>query len=623
MASATVIIIVFFMICLMMLSVVGASVVAVNQKEQQNKQQVPQKKQTPNAQDVKGNKDIDNAAPLANNELIDNPVYARLAVGITAGVIGSAVASKLLRIATSKAYRVGIAAATTKVAGKVATRTSTMLARVGAAKGAEYFARVGAQMLATNATKIKTATALKVAEKSLTVARTGFLAIFAITSLVLDLTDMFVPGGTVGYAKMGTFEQYDKIQKHVNTELSKALRDQGLSDPLYIGPLDKMDADTAMKEMEKQVAIIMDMSKEKIDPLMSAMAKAIADDIATGKLTAEQLESGDDTVMTPYLTLVNFDAVADKALQRACESKNGKMVINKKGVSVCTFATKEQCRNSYKWPLQEDEMYAEYKNGGCQLASGVMRDICEANNIPYNEETGTCQIDEKYCKTKGAEWKMNPTIGKYDCVVPVDQFVAEAIFGTTIVRGLKQVFDPQQYKSCPSGTKEAPPYWCLGGGCPPGWTEKAGTCFEPCKPGYVLNDMGWCSAKCPDGFTDYGLGCSKPPSYGNGVGTIPTTSCPSGYDKAGDGDLATCWSLNGVIAAESKCGPNQQKIAGLCYNNCKPNFHFVGGNVCSPNCPPETIDIGATCTKKTYVPAFRNKTLNTKERAVAFSTNKN
>lgn len=99
--------------------------------------------------------------------------------------------------------------------------------------------------------------------------------------------------------------------------------------------------------------------------------------------------------------------------------------------------------------------------------------------------------------------------------------------------------------------------------------EKYGLLWYPkCDPNYHAVGCCICSPNCPAGWTDTGTGCTKP-SYGRGVGTVPS-QCPEG----------------------------QENQAGLCYEKCKENYTGAGP-VCWGDCPPGMTDIGAFCQKDT------------------------
>lgn len=102
-------------------------------------------------------------------------------------------------------------------------------------------------------------------------------------------------------------------------------------------------------------------------------------------------------------------------------------------------------------------------------------------------------------------------------------------------------------------------------------------CYPKCKSGYTgVGPVCW--QTCPAGFTNDGAFCAKPSPSGRGFGYA-------------------AWH-------EDEC--NQQN-SGNCvecllmwYPSCANDYHAVGCNICSPNCPDDMVDIGESCTKKTY-----------------------
>ena len=84
--------------------------------------------------------------------------------------------------------------------------------------------------------------------------------------------------------------------------------------------------------------------------------------------------------------------------------------------------------------------------------------------------------------------------------------------------------------------------------------------YPNCKAGFYKTGALICSPneiKCPEGFKDWGVSCERPQTE-RGVGTIPNS-----------------------------CGSGKQLDAGLCYDNCKPNFAGVGP-VCGQQCTGAT-----------------------------------
>ncbi len=102
--------------------------------------------------------------------------------------------------------------------------------------------------------------------------------------------------------------------------------------------------------------------------------------------------------------------------------------------------------------------------------------------------------------------------------------------------------------------------------CPAGTEEGGDFCYPPCEEGYY--GVGpVCFTKCPDGTTDFGVGCTKNDTYDRGIGK-PPTECPPGTVDGG---------------------------GTVCYPACKPGF-WGNGPVCwQDGCPSGSVDTGAFC----------------------------
>lgn len=109
--------------------------------------------------------------------------------------------------------------------------------------------------------------------------------------------------------------------------------------------------------------------------------------------------------------------------------------------------------------------------------------------------------------------------------------------------------------------------------------DKSGLlCYPKCRDGYK-GVAFVCWQNCPTGFTDTGAHCLKPKPYGRGTGY--------------------------AIWNEKKCnnehrGKGCEKCLAMWYPKCNPGFHAVGCNICSPDCPAGSKDIGVSCQKDSY-----------------------
>lgn len=127
--------------------------------------------------------------------------------------------------------------------------------------------------------------------------------------------------------------------------------------------------------------------------------------------------------------------------------------------------------------------------------------------------------------------------------------------------------------------------------CANGWEKVGLRCFPKCQAGYERSGPN-CIATCPQGFKDIGLYCQKPAAYGRGAGWAGYSAfglktaiqrCEEGNRSKGDGG--------------SPAGQSCEMWGAYAYPKCKPGFHNVGANICSPDCPYNWQDSGTGCKK--------------------------
>ncbi|QJR16267.1 hypothetical protein [Usitatibacter palustris] len=119
-------------------------------------------------------------------------------------------------------------------------------------------------------------------------------------------------------------------------------------------------------------------------------------------------------------------------------------------------------------------------------------------------------------------------------------------------------------------------------GCGSGQND-AGLCYNNCNAGYTgVGPLCW--PHCPPGFSDHGVGCTKPAAYGRG----------GGYPWHG----ADGFSDSGMLSRCRAANPAGCEMDGaIAYPVCKPGFRKIGCCICSPSCPAGFTDTGATCVK--------------------------
>jgi hypothetical protein len=317
---------------------------------------------------------------------------------------------------------------------------------------------LGKKMGEESATKLAEAAALKASQSAatkgaVTAAKAGAtigkvgnaaMAIFSVTSIVMDILDV------AGYGKMKKKKELLDIKLELEKELLEAFNEANLLNPLIVGPLDKFTEEEMTDLLLKKVEFIFNPDNKADDVLIKPVIDQINKDLTSGKIVKEDLNS--DTKLQPYIDMVDAEKLADLVKKYVCIDKGGKTVSIPDRELMCSYKDADSCHKSYPWPPTENDTYAEFRSkeygGSCQVYTPAMRGMCEESDIPYDYDTKICKITKEYCQMKGAEWKKDDSIDDYDCNIPTEQAVAEAIFGTTVVRGLKQVFDPDQLKEC-------------------------------------------------------------------------------------------------------------------------------------------------------------------------------
>lgn len=459
----------------------------------------------------------------------------------------------------------------------------------------------------------------------------AFLA-FDVLSIGLDL------GDAGGYDKMGQKSEYIKIRDGINQKFKEEVEHSGEVYPLISGPLDKLSEDDLQTALNDIIDNILNHDKDPPDDLIKPMITKMTEDIVNKKLTLAGLH--DEETMKQYQDLIDQDQVSAKAMRLLCQSLKGKIINNGDITEKCSYPDKESCDSSYSWPLKEDsnETYAEFKSdqfgGACIKSSFAVKAMCKDNSLNYDSDKGICNITEEYCSMKGAKWKYNDTIKENDCHIDDGQKLAEMIFGTTITRGLIQLFDPNQYEPCRDGETDDG-YFCRSVGCnnDEDHCNNAGVCYPKCEPGFHNSTCFTCISDCPEGYVNTGVAtCSK------GGEVYAKSSYPAHKQPCPDGqrdDGTSCWehikcefiwgfipkhcsggNMTKTLFDRTVCNPGDTNVAGICWPNCREGYHDDGA-FCRR--PIETI----TRTTKGLGagrPAVKTRV---KKRRIAFSTKDN
>jgi hypothetical protein len=596
------------------------------------------------------------AARVASKEVLD-AAEQKATAGMAEGAAKEA-AKKAAREGASAAAQTAAEDAAQKETERVMAKAAGKEALTGGEKASVKIAgkagikvgeKVGEKVAEKVAVKIAIKVGVKAAEegaKLAVMAEAGPVgwALMAVDVVSLAL-DMACCGG---YCDEVSGDKYDKMRDEFKDNINKGVEDankQIAADaveaaepaepvrwPAILGPFDKMDEATKTDKLRTAAHDIMN---DLHGPFMSPIYDKLKAGIANGSVP--KTSAGAAQFITDN---VDTTALVQAAMVKLCPTVGGKVIEDK----WCSWPTKQACDGSFKWPIAEDnktDHYASWDEAKQECnkdpLSGLMRATCEGSKkdagqvaaFPWDPVKNTCQITKEYCLLKSMTWDEAGN----KCKLSKGQEIAEMLFGTTMVRGLNQIFSADQYEPCPPGSH---PYneamalgpflgtylrqtMCASDKCPDGQAKQSGLCYEECKkatteekaqgwddysakaadtpgagavmiqgmcyrcpPGYYKSSPGMCQrtlkttagviSSCPPGFNDGGLFCNQK-SYTIGAGSIPgchTDGCPGKWG-------APCCKI--CKPASTVCGicGDKDKIVGLCYKKCKDGDEHVPG----------------------------------------------
>lgn len=403
---------------------------------------------------------------------------------------------------------------------------------------------------------------------------------FTILNLALDGADVG------GYGQMTTNNIFVDMKKMFDEEFYNEVKSKGKPDydlPIIIGPLLEQKFIMMTATEEEKFKFIDNGFKDFFNSnhvLIRPFTEQIIEKYKAGEYTYEEITTGLSAVnyLIDNLDDKLYDACVQEMYDIYCKTNNGKVILRKSDsegnidgyMHECSYINKETCEKSYTWPPTEEEtggdkFYAEYKSklldgaGACVYASSSLRSVCDIYGLDYNTDDGLCRTNKEYCLMKGADWENN------DCYINQSQDIAEMIFGKTMIRGLKQIFDPKQYEPCKEGEKDDGGYFCHSIGCPKDHYENVGLCYPLCREGHepfggnlcvpkkmglppvrgrtfckensYQTTAGMCMENCGKDFFNVGGVCYAD-TYGVGFGRIPDKApCDPGQRD----DWTSCW----------------------------------------------------------------------------------
>jgi hypothetical protein len=574
-----------------------------------------------------------------------------------------------------------------KTGTKIISSTTSIFAKKIAAK-------VATEVASETAQKVVTTLSIKMLAKSvassvmksfayLMMGPVGW-AIFAVDmmSMGLDLAD---PGG---YADVTLLKEYRKNRNKTNEIYDNMLKKEGIIPPLIQGPDSKFpdkiladcNIDNILNEYNKipefdfenmehlkiiktayqlQVIIILEYNKNMtLIHILDVIKNAYPRRLTTNELTIEINKVSD--LLDKYLSspegTKDFSELFTKTL---CKIADGIIITptDPKGQLMCSYKDRKSCDESYDWNKikyslanpkdtkyenNNDTTYVEWRDNKCIIVSPILRHSCADSNLDYNYDNQLCKITKEYCRMKGMEPK--DTVDGIDCEISDGQNVAELIFGTTVTRGLIQVFDPKQYEPCKKGEFDFAklsiversilytiPFVVLYGDklcfikntkCMKGLEMEDSLCYSKCKDGYKSDRSTMCYKQYPEFENNnqkHTLTSITKNTYSN---SQPLNSCASNKEKSGALCYNKCrdgYSRSGQTCTENgspyivkpsplkfgktKCDNNKKKVGALCYDKCKGDYDNILG-VCTPHKytdlkdPGEPMTCGEGQTKK-------------------------
>jgi len=538
------------------------------------------------------------AARMAAKSVLDDAV-ARAGAGI-AEPVAKAAAEKVAREAAMQAAE---AAGERAAAGEIA--------RVAAMKGAKstaekqtvkLVAKVGPRAAATaGKAGVMAAKAGNMLAKMVSMGPiSALLMAVDIVSLALDLACC---GGYCQVVEAGKYEKTrDEFKGNVQVYLDDtnkelvAAGEEVITWPIVWGPIDKLDTATLNQKLGAKVDEIMN---DPTHPVMAPLVTKLRDAVAAGRVTTS------DQISAFITENVESAALAEAAKMKLCPEVGGKIVDNK----WCSWDTKAACEGSFKWPIGETNKTDHYVTWDqtkqvCNKdpLSGLMRGVCEGTKgkdsdagFPWDPVKNTCTINEAYCLGKSMQWDR---VGN-KCTLSKGQEVAETLFGTTMVRGLNQLYDAKQYEDCPPGSRPAGEIAALAGvgmamGAAVACVVSVGVACAAAVAGTVVGatylGQTMCSTdKCPDGQArQSGL-------------------CYPECKKATPEEKAMGWDDYTAKAMDTP-GAQGVMIQGMCYR-CPAGYYKSSPGMCQRKtnttlgtmsiCPNDFTDSGLFCNVKT------------------------
>jgi len=522
---------------------------------------------------------------------VSNQITSKLQTSINSKNLSKNIVTKLESAIPNISKR-----AATKASTELLEKAATKLATKGGAEISKGL--VAATRMSVQGTKLGTNLAV-----GASMGPVGW-ALFAIQAMgmILDL------GDPAHYQDVLMLDTMKKTRDKTNEMINNSLKEVGLPVPQITGPTHKLP-----KSQPDEIPNLTNPTtlNDVLALVMNEYALTYAEGIWQNISNIEELSSTEHEEIIDKLQMIAysyFDTIdgQDYLLKRSCEYFSGIYLNNQ-----CSYSNKESCDNSYDWNKIKaniksnnveykddvDINYAEWRvattdgQSACVSVDPSLRLGCEDKNLPYDYNNQVCTLSEVYCRSRGLDPVTNSD-GTTDCNQSLGQNIAEMIFGVTIVRGLIQIFDAQQYNGCGPGEVDTG-YLCREG-CRPGYRDVAGVCWKDCGGGVDVGAL--CREGCRSGYRDILGVCWNDCNGGVDVGALCRDGCRSGYhDIAG-----VCWNNNPWGCNTRECG----RLRGLFGEDWGPKLctDCGGGDSYVPTTHTKHSYVPPTTAKDSYVP---------------------
>jgi hypothetical protein len=499
---------------------------------------------------------------------------------------------------------------TGKIGKTIIGRTGLKLAQITVRAGEGLMVRLGCKAAAKALTAASTRLATSLAARGAVAASTGPAAPFVLIAefafqATLGFLDQF---GVGGYTDLVPSTVYTGMRDEYDRFYRQNVLDEGYEWPMITGPLDKL----SQTDYESKISDAYDSIFENTTHPATQLFLSL--------YTAKRTQLGRTLTESEVTELLQTQgvgkAIDDAAFRMVAEAAGGKVVQSATGNLYCSYTTEQATDASYHWPLTseyENDIYSEWNPDTQQSEArqSAVRTLAESlgNGCTYNKVTRVPNITEQYCRGNGLDYRNG------ECAFSNGQEIAEMIFGKTFVRGLTQVFDPDQYKECSDmdwcyemnsdGTRgdfkceDTPDVFelSLGYFCRKQQFSFSRTPHDMrCKTGYYQSSPGFCKVQCDTDTTGslagrqwkaYGGICYHPDVDTSKLLKVPSLRPCSDFGSNLRDDGTSCWS---------KVGWNDHCVNwGLYWTGCATGGGMVKNVTDREGCPTGYTHVPGSC----------------------------